>query len=168
MISQYSVIRKYHSKTKLGYLIINKKLISSETKQLRFPLKQVTVEELIAARIAKVPSFVLKEEGKYYYTVIEPGIGFLPSTLLGPDTYHLCAQVGKECKRLSSASDELGGCKKVREKSTGIERYPWITVGYETFCTDHDSFVVSCCEHFVKPSSNSNHNLPSYVEIVNN
>ena len=53
------------------------------------------------------------------------------------------------CSRLSAESDEYGGCEKVRDfSSAGIEKYPWIRQGYETFATKYDCFVVTQCDHF--------------------
>ena len=113
---------------------------------MSFNLVEVTSKELSVYRKSGISSFVLKVDGKLYYTSIPDNISFVSSPILGA---HRCAVVGHECKRLSAASDEHGGCEKVRNRSTHIENYPWITTGYETFNTNHDSFVVVNCLHYV-------------------
>lgn len=112
-----------------------------------FPLIEVTPEMLADYRKKGISSFVLKVEGKLFYSAIPNNISFVSSTILGS---HKCAIAGHECHRLSTASDEEGGCEKVRNCSNYIERYPWITTGYETFNTKHDSFVVVNCLHYMK------------------
>ena len=65
---------------------------------------------------------------------------------------HKCGKVREECKRLLALPDEKGGCEKVRNHSSFLERYPWIKEGYETFNTRKDIFVVKKCEHYVSTS----------------
>lgn len=116
-----------------------------ETKKFR--LKKVTQKELIQYRKAGVPSFVMKLEGTLYHTEIPDDLNLMTANILGK---HLCAMQNAECGRLSAARDEDGGCKKVRDKSIGIERYPWILTGFETFNTRRDVFVVAKCLHYEK------------------
>ena len=58
------------------------------------------------------------------------------------------------CYRLSAASDEEGGCAKVRDSYPDrcIENYPWIREGYQISNTvpGHNVFVVVRCEHFLE------------------
>lgn len=116
-----------------------------------FELSEITSDELIEHRKSGKPSFVYKVDNKYYYCEIPYNLNLVGTTFLGQ---HLCGCVGHECNRLSAASDEEGGCAKVRGRSRGIERYPWITKGYETFNTGYGAFVVLECEHYekMKPS----------------
>lgn len=110
-----------------------KKLVSSNFEETRFPLKKISAEELAEYRMAEIPSFVLKTEDGLFHTEVPKEVNLVSSKLLGE---HKCGN----CHRLSDA-----GCLKVRERSTGIERYPWIPLGYETFATGHDCFVVAKC-----------------------
>ena len=131
-----------HPSTKLPIKVIYKKQLDQVVESKKsFDLTQVTAEELEKYRRSEIPSFVLKMDDKLYYTKIPKNLHFVSSTILGE---HQCAK----CRHLSAASDENGGCAKVRNNSERIERYPWITEGYETFNTDHDSFVVTNCLHF--------------------
>lgn len=116
-----------------------------------FELSEITVDKLIEYRKSERPSFVYKADNKYYYCQIPYQLNLVGTTFLGQ---HLCGCVGHECNRLSAASDEDGGCAKVRGCSRGIERYPWITKGYETFNTSTEAFIVLECEHYekMKPS----------------
>jgi len=63
---------------------------------------------------------------------------------------HKCNSVGNVCHKLSASKDEFGGCQKVRDTHKFLENYPWITKGYETFNTMHNSFVVADCLHYEK------------------
>ena len=144
----YEVKEKLNLKKAKKYEIISKKEISKKVETLSFTLKPVTVTELAVYRNDDIPSFVLVTNGDFYWTKIPEDISFYNSALLGGT--HLCSESKKECSRLSAASDDLGGCAKVRNKATGIEKFPWITSGYETFGTSNDTFFVACCEHYEK------------------
>ena len=126
-----------------------KKITKNEKKEIlsvqRFDLKQITRQQLLEFRKKRIPSFVLKKDGQFFHTRIDPELSFLSSNLLG---YHMCAMMTNCCTHLSAASDEEGGCAKVRNMARYIERYPWITLGYETFSTKCDSFMVAKCNHY--------------------
>lgn len=143
----FEVVRELHPKPNQPFRVVSKKQIDEKVEPLCFPLIEVTPEMLADYRKKGISSFVLKVEGKLFYSAIPNNISFVSSTILGS---HKCAVAGHECHRLSAASDEEGGCEKVRNCSNYIERYPWITTGYETFNTKHDSFVVVNCLHYEK------------------
>lgn len=124
---------------------VNKTVVEEVVDNLFYELKQTNAEELKKYREKKLACFVLKKDGVVYYTRILRRINFMASGLLGA---HICGLSGRECHRLSAAPDELGGCAKVRNHATYIERYPWIGTGYETFGTKNDSFVVVQCSHY--------------------
>lgn len=131
-----------HPISKRPFKAIYKKKVDQVVESTNsFHLTQVTTAELEEYRRSEIPSFVLKTDDKLYYTKIPKSLHFINSIVLGE---HQCAK----CRHLSAASDEEGGCEKVRNETERIERYPWITEGYETFNTDHDSFVVTSCLHF--------------------
>ena len=112
---------------------------------MKYPLAEITLEQIKELRKTDIPSFLLKEDGKYYFAKIPKQLNFTSSNLMG---MHCCANSLNTCHHLSAASDEDGGCAKVRGFSRGIERYPWITMGYETFNVCHGCFVVLKCNHF--------------------
>jgi len=143
--TSYEVVRELHPKTNKPFKTVSKKQIDQKVEPLCFPLIEVTPEMVCDYREMGIPSFVLKVEGKLYYSAIPNNINFVSSEILGQ---HKCAVVRCECHRLSAASDEEGGCEKVRNRAKYIERYPWITTGYETFNTKHDSFAVVNCLHY--------------------
>lgn len=144
----YEVTRELHPKTNKPLKVIDKNPITEIVEDISYNLITVTPKELAEYRRRGISSFVLKVDGnKLYYTSIPDNICFVSSTILG---VHQCAVAGHECNRLSAASDEQGGCAKVRNRSQYIERYPWITCGYESFNTRHDSFVVVNCLHYEK------------------
>ena len=143
--STLEVTHKRHYITKQPYMVVGKKAVNEIVEPISFNLIEVTPAQLKKFRMSGIPSFVLKKNGKLYYTSIPKNLSFVSSPILGK---HLCAIQKHECKHLSAASDELGGCAKVREGARRIERYPWITTGYETFNTQNDSFVVVNCSHY--------------------
>ncbi len=147
MESTIEVKTGIHPVTKKSSIIYKKKsdkVIGSVT----FNLVEVTPEELAVYRSSGIPYFVLKDSGKLYFTKIQRNYNLVSHEgLLGPN---LCSHVGHECHHLSAATDEDGGCAKVRSLSQCIERYPWITKGYETFNTVRDAFVVIDCTHYEK------------------
>lgn len=146
--STLEVVRELQPQTNQPFQVVSsKKLLDQKVEPLYFPLIEVTPEMLSDYRNTMIPSFVLKIEGKLFYSEIPDDISFVSSTIIGP---HKCAMSGRECRRLSAASDEDGGCERIRDLCCNIENYPWITVGYETFNTKHDSFVVVNCLHYEK------------------
>ena len=108
------------------------------------PLREITSEEVKKYRQEGIPSFILKTGDSIYYTKIPKDISLTGLSLIKRNK---CAQLWKECRRFSAASDEKGGCAKVRNCSRGIENFSWIT-GIETFNTKMDAFVVLECEHY--------------------
>ena len=114
-------------------------------KPLKFQLVEVTTRMLTEYRKNKVPTFVLKIGERLYFSKIPFNFNMENSEIL---SMHKCYSVGHTCMRLSSASDELGGCEKVRNYGCCIEKYPWITFGCETFNTLRDVLIVIECLHF--------------------
>ncbi len=127
-----------HPETHEPYRLVDKKLVTTNREETQFPLKKVSAKKLAEYRMAEIPSFVLKTEDGLFHTEVPKDVNLVSSKLLGE---HKCGN----CHRLSDA-----GCLKVRERSTGIERYPWIPLGYETFATAHDCFVVAKCLRWQK------------------
>lgn len=112
-----------------------------------FRFQDVSVQELEELRKSETAGLVLKIDGRLYYAEISKDVNLSSANYFGN---HMCSFNNVTCKRLSAATDEEGGCAKVRDFSCGIERYDWITRGYETFGTTHDVFVVAQCNHFEK------------------
>ena len=121
--------------------------LNKEVKELVIPLTEVSKEELEKIRQSTVPSFILKKDERYYYCKITDELSFAPSFV--GQKHHKCFSK-KMCRHLSAAPDQEGGCAKVRNKAHFIERYPWITMGYETInCARcDDTFFVGNCNHF--------------------
>lgn len=138
----YEITVEIETKTKKKLRDISRKQVDQYTKEQSFQLVPITTEKLAEKRKLQIPSMVLKEGDQLYYAEIPKNLDMYSAQILGE---HKCA---RPCKRLSAASDENGGCAKVRDSSTCIERYPWIILGYETFATTHDVFVVACCDHY--------------------
>ena len=134
-------------------------VISSETKKREFTLHEVSRAGIFKLRMLEKPVFLLKKEGKYYYAIISKNLHMISCQALGE---HLC----KTCDRACAASDEKGGCQKVRDMEFGeyltfgngkknailaskrIEKYPFVTLGYETINVNQDCFMVADCSNF--------------------
>lgn len=112
-----------------------------------FILKKVTNNMLSKIRDEGIPSFVLKHDGKLYWTQIPKNTNLVGSAMLGT---HQCASSFCDCKKLSTAADKEGGCEKVRKFGKGIEMLDFIEQGYETFGTNCDACVVSKCNNYKK------------------
>lgn len=159
----HEITREFKNDPHWGQL---KRVISDETigkdiiKTVKFPLKEVDVSELEELRATTIPGFVLKEYDRYYYAEIERNFK-IPLDLLNKK--HKCDDI-HVCMRLTAASDEMGGCGKVRSYSKCIERFDWITLGYETFNTNQDIFVVGECLHYVKSKTIKKVRNQSYTE----
>ena len=141
-VSSYVNVKyKLDSNDQLG-AEVGRQLVKETVKTLVYRLEEVTADELKQHRNSAIPGFVLKKDNKLYYTAILGSISFA-GTIYGE---HRCGN----CLKLSAASDEKGGCQKVRERAHCIERYNWIREGYETFNTigNHDVFIVEACEHY--------------------
>lgn len=141
--SVYQITRKIlrNGETK----ITNKSLKSQEVKAMSWSLRKTDIKELAEYRRLGTPSFVLKVDGSLYHTVVPEDLSLLSTTLIG---VHKCAIPNHECSRLSAASDEDGGCAKVRSHACSIENYPFIKTGYELFGVNGYGFVVVECSHY--------------------
>lgn len=147
--STYTIRNEVYDETGLVKKQVSKWVSNEEERMVEYPLREISKEEILGLWKAKVPSFLLKKDGKYYHGEIPKEMTFLSSNVI--DVPHQCA-VGDQggcCARLEASPDPKG-CAKVRARSVHIERYDWITYGYETFCTNHTAFVVGACEHYKK------------------
>lgn len=141
----HEITKEVHPKTLRPFRTKSKHLVAQNVEKIFLPFVKVTVNQLSKYRKKGTPSLVLKSDGDFLYTGIPADLSLVAFTLIGE---HKCAAPGQGCCHLSAASDEEGGCAKVRNRATYIERYPWIVSGYETFNTKHDVFVVLDCRHF--------------------
>lgn len=124
---------------------IIKKVINSEVIG-KNSLKIISTMQLEEYRNSNIPGFVLKDKDTYYYAEIRD-LEVDVDDIIGE---HKCSFGKYCCKHLSAASDDDGGCAKVRGLSNNIEKYDFITLGYETFNTTHDVFTVLKCSHYVR------------------
>lgn len=166
--------------------LISKNIIS-ETK---YKLSEITLNDLYEYRRSRKPGFVLKYQNHYFFTPIPKHSRLMSQTfkLEGfniSTATHLC---GKNCRRLSAAQDCDGGCAKIRDmtfdslfkfenlslekalqESGRIEKYDFISVGFEAFNAAHNClFVVSCNRYIHKkvfPSQMSKI-LPNTVDVL--
>lgn len=114
-----------------------------------YSLQMRTQKEVSQMRKENIPLLIVKKDGILYAGYVKD---IKPSTPTG----HLCAKGQSCCARLTAKSDEEGGCKKVRQKSKGIERCPFITDGYEITGTKiiltvpgFDCLVVQKCKNYL-------------------
>lgn len=122
-----------------------------------FVLTEIDADSLFEARASGKPGFVFKCGSALYYTKISKKARFFSTSNLGT---HLCSK----CKKMSALSDSHGGCRKVRDicltspflcqnktllkNSKRIEKYKFITLGFESFNTTQDAFIVLKCQNY--------------------
>ena len=140
------------------------RVLTSSVKQKDYLLNEVTEEELLSLRKSRKPGFVLKDGDTYLFSEIPKYFSFMSFRDMGE---HLCGSSRYGCSRLKACEDCDGGCAKVRdlvteaytavqmksfndaiEASKRIEKYPFITKGYESFNTSHDCMTVLSCQQF--------------------
>lgn len=112
-----------------------------------YEMEEIPVTEIENKRKSNIPGFILKDDGKYFYTEVPPKIGFNLEITTG---HHMCSFGNDDCNRLSPDTDERGGCAKVRDQYKRIEKYHFIISGFETINTRQRSFVVLKCNNYEK------------------
>lgn len=137
--------------------------VISGNHKYEYPLKEATEQELINLQVKRVPIFKLKRREKLYYAVIPKKMRLITPHMV---LKHKCGGDLKLCSKFSAASDEDGGCAKIRDlvpkahiekkcsfeeavvASKRIEKYDHILFGYETCNTAYDVLVVLVCSNF--------------------
>lgn len=127
-----------------------------------YRLKSISEKTLLQKRLSGVPGFLAKINGMYYYTEV-PSDFKLPSKFMGES--HCCSPDKGICRNFIPISSADGGCDKVLDScvtfqlrhgfkrraaiinSHRLEKYPWITRGYETFNIpgNVNAFLVAEC-----------------------
>lgn len=108
-----------------------------------FNLSETTIEEIQKYRKLKVSGFILKIDGKLYFSEIPKDLKLLSVPIEGLNyKEHKCCSIKCICIHFSP-----NRCLKVKYGKY-IELFPDITNGYESFNTTADSFVVLECKHF--------------------
>lgn len=128
---------------KQGFRVLNRETLEVKTEKNDYLLKEVSKEELKEYRKNGTPSFVLKTLAGSFYTEVPEDFSLVS---VRTNFNHKCAT----CQRLSAASDENGGCSKVRAKSRGIEKFGQIISGIETFNVCETNFLVNECWYYKK------------------
>lgn len=155
-VEKFEIISETSPKRKARKIISNELVSTTTHEKYRFPLLKVDVKDLPSLRKNGKPGFILKENGQYYYAEITERFSVFSINIIGP---HLCAC---NCARMRALPDSCGGCAKVRNRSKeGIEKYPWITVGYETYNCKNEAFVVIACGHYKKALEKGGHLNPA-------
>ena len=131
-----------------------------KVKEIHF--EEITSSEIEEKRSSGIPGFIVKDNGNYYYAQIPQGMKFTGNVL----GQHMCVPTSDcVCARLSAKPDEEGGCAKVRDRISHIEKYDWITQGYETFNTNQDCLIVKECSHYT-PNAPRVHYTPKELEAL--
>ena len=143
--TEFEITRIFNPRKSTNFELASKVETSKEISYLSLELVEVTTAEISKYRKKKIPSFILKKDGKVFYTKIPADLSLYSAKIF---ENHKCSKANHECRRLSAAIDELGGCAKVRNQAKYIEKYPWIINGYETFGTATDAFFGATCLHY--------------------
>lgn len=131
-----------------------------------FPLKKILVSDIwkyryklacIDKQKVRKALFIIRSDDKYAISVIPKEISF---------TSIACSHLCNSCARCYASADNEHGCAKVLDRhfealpghyslknaiisSARLEKYPFITTGFETFGSQgSDVFVVLECKHF--------------------
>ena len=120
------------------------KELLKETKKGLIPITKHALEEVI---LTGQPVFVLKKNSRLYYAKVTKDFNLGKSLLLKKQHECSCGDTQQTCKRLLSLPDVEGGCSKVRNFSTNIQNFDFITDGYETQNVSYPIFFVSKCKH---------------------
>lgn len=120
----------------------------------RIQLKQSTEEEIIKLRLTRQPGFVIRDKNGKLYCAPIPNCTLVPKdpALM----VHMCRNCGKCCQcdkvRDNSFEAYLSEGQKTAsamELSKRIEKYPFITLGYQVFnAAANNDFTVCSCKNF--------------------
>lgn len=162
----------------------NDEIISEDIiKELNFPLSLSSQDEIFSARLSTAPGFILKVENLLYYSQIPYNLN-----LKAVSFSHLCAINNSECSHLIATPSILGGCPKVQDRfiefydkndsyssyidtledSKRIEKYDFISLGFETFNTISNTFCVIKCNNYEKCVQKEEQNKNVNVTNSNN
>lgn len=130
---------------------IRKNKLETIVNHYSITLNEVNKNDLAKARSSKTPGFIYKKNGKLYYAAINSKLYFGEFSL-GENMHHKCSFGNKDCNRLSPLPYSMGGCEKVSDIKLRIEKYPFVTDGYEVFNTKNTCMVVLSCTHFEQTS----------------
>ena len=142
VVEEYEEIRQKDATLVGTEKLVSRKLISSKKEIVStYPMRSIKHEEISDLRKSKKAGLLVKAAGEYFYAEIMPDLKFASEVIMGE---HKCS----DCKRMSPHTDEKGGCAKVRNyRCNHIEKYDFITEGYETFNTDQNCLVVVECNN---------------------
>lgn len=115
----------------------------AKKEEISYPLHPIAAYELEKIRKSGTSGFILKREGNLYFTKISSRVHFLEDFGINA---HKCG----ECNRMYALPDNMGGCRKVRDRHFHIEYYSFITDGYEIFNTNNNKFHVDGCKHWAE------------------
>lgn len=120
-----------------------------------YPLREVTLVELLNLRFSKKPGLVLKVKGQFFYTQIQKDL-----RLNGNHTpyIHLC---GDGCKKVCKHCPKVDAWTVDFHRKQGhsfrnavilsgrIEKYDFIPMAFESFNTTLDAYGIIECKIFV-------------------
>ena len=150
----------YVTRGSMGNPKLTEKILVSEEKIEHYlNFKEVSKEELLKIRtnsysaIPKQPGFILKENGVFYYTPIPSRLHFSEDFCKG--RIHLCC----DCARMHALPFDKGGCNKALDRKLRIDKYSFISDGYEIFGTTNNAMPVFKCQYFQKEEPRKNTKL---------
>lgn len=139
-------------------------------KKEKYPLKPVTKEDLQKFRKTEDVGFLFRYNQNLFLATLSKSV---PALFSNQYNRHLCSY----CRHCSAASDEKGGCQKVRDAPEAVsylsdfynkrevespllanqqrkmlENYPFISLGYQTIhlCDKKMCFAVLQCVNYEK------------------
>lgn len=126
-----------------------------------FTVREISVDEIQYFRRKKIPSLLIKKDGKYYHSQISANNSVTYTTT------HCCCDGRHDCVRLLAKPTSEGGCDKTMSYSRRIETHDFVKTGYETFGTVKDSYIVVECACYEKEAArNSKQYLPVMPDLT--
>lgn len=102
-------------------------------------LHEICESDISVLRKGKKPGIIVKMDSIYYYAELCDRC-----VIIECDAIHKCAT----CEHITAASDENGGCPKVRALRKHIEEYDRILWGYQVFNVYSPDVAVYVCLNY--------------------
>ena len=121
-------------------------------------LHEINAEEIATLRRSKKPGIIVKFDSKTYYY----------AELCDRHVIIKCGAVHKcrSCEHVTAASDEEGGCFKVRNLKKRIEEYSFILWGYQTINVNYKDLAVYVCWNYEPFNQKGKMNKADLVKMM--
>lgn len=120
-------------------------------------LQEISKSDITALRKSKKPGIIVKMDSIYYYAELCDRC-----VIIECDAIHKCAT----CEHITAASDENGGCPKVRDLRKRIEEYDRILWGYQVFNAYYADVSVYVCWNYERFDKRKKTNNKEFAKLM--